>query len=161
MNLSEEELEKELAALKPAQPSQRLETKIEEQLNSSDPSTGLLIRLWPVVAVAAAACLALVLVLRNQSTETPKSVAEATVTADATASGISPSPFGDFQPIEAEQRLIEAIDDGVVLVVDDEPVRRLRYQFIDTVTMVNETDGSVFTMEIPREETLFVPVSLL
>ena len=47
------------------------------------------------------------------------------------------------------------------MAVNNEPVRRLRYQFIDSVTMVDQTDGSVFTMEVPREETLFVSVTLL
>ena len=161
MSISDEELEKELAALKPTEPSKRLESNIQKQLNADEAPSGSLIRLWPLVAVAVAACLALVLILRNDTPEVTNDLAQNGVGEDSATHSSTADPFADYEPVEAEQRLIEAIDDGVVLVIDNEPVRRLRYQFIDSVTMVNQTDGSVFTMEIPREETLFVPVTLL
>jgi len=56
---------------------------------------------------------------------------------------------------------LEAIDDGIVFTEGREPVRKLRYKFVDTLTVVDKNDGSVFTMEIPREEILFVPITLL
>ena len=103
----------------------------------------------------------MVLILRDDSPDVTTDLVQNGVLEDP-AINLSPvDPFADYEAVDAEQRLIEAIDDGVVLVIDNEPVRRLRYQFIDSVTMVNQTDGSVFTMEIPREETLFVPVTLL
>ena len=161
MNISNEELEKELAALKPVEPSNQLETHIQKQLDAEEAPSGTLIRLWPWVAVAAAACLALVLILRNDSPGVASDLAQNGIAEDSNSNDPLTDPFADYEPVEAEQRLVEAIDDGVVLVIDNEPVRRLRYQFIDSVTMVNQTDGSVFTMEVPREETLFVPVTLL
>ena len=159
MNLSDEDLEKELAALKPAEPTPTLAVSIEEQLDEEKPAQqNTLIRFWPVLALAAAACLAIILVRpasESDNVDTPELVQQSPILPE------TDDPFSNYEAVEAEQRLIEAIDDGVVMVVDNEPVRRLRYQFIDSVTMVNQSDGSVFTMEIPREETLFVPVTLL
>ena len=159
MKISDEELEKELAGLKPTQPSMSLKATIEQRLQE-EPGTSdnKVIRLWPVLALAAAACLALVLIL---SSSTPDSVENAVMAQTDSSAIEAGNPFEGLEPYESEQRLIEAIDDGIVMVVDNEPVRRLRYQFIDSVTMIDQSDGSVFTMEIPREETLFVPVSLL
>ena len=159
MNLSDEDLEKELAALKPAEPTPTLAVSIEEQLEEEKQAQqNTLIRFWPVLALAAAACLAIILVRpasESDKVDTPELVQQSPILPE------TDDPFSNYEAVEAEQRLIEAIDDGVVMVVDNEPVRRLRYQFIDSVTMVNQSDGSVFTMEIPREETLFVPVTLL
>ena len=159
MNLSDEELEKELAQLKPSMPDASLKAHIQQELEGDSPiERNPLIRLWPTLALAAAACVALALFLSQPASETETApIAEQTDTESAEPSGL----FAGMEPYETEQRLVEAIDDGVVMVIDNEPVRRLRYQFIDSVTMIDQTDGSVFTMEVPREETLFVPVSLL
>jgi len=159
MNLSDEDLEKELASLRPQVPSEVLKSKIGEELEGQPVvHSKKIIRLWPILAIAAAACLALVLVISRSNPETVEPINVAQNAAPVTE---PTDPFADYEAVDSEQRLVEAIDDGVVMVVNNEPVRRLRYQFIDSVTMVDHTDGSVFTMEIPREETLFVPVTLL
>jgi hypothetical protein len=159
MNLSDEDLEKELASLRPTAPSELLKSNIEEELEEQpETRSNKIVQLWPFLAIAAAACLALVLVLSRSKPETfePLKLAQ-----NETTHTHPTDPFADYEAVETEQRLFEAIDDGVVMVVNNEPVRRLRYQFIDSVTMVDQTDGSVFTMEVPREETLFVSVTLL
>ncbi len=159
MNLSDEDLEKELASLRPAMPRRSLKSNIEERLKEK-PVTNRspFLRFWPIMAISAAACLMLILFLSRSIPES----AEALRTAQSEPGLTEKSdPFANYEAVKAEQRLIEAIDDGVVMVVDNEPVRRLRYQFIDSVTMVDSTDGSVFTVEVPREETLFIPITLL
>lgn len=159
MNLSDEELEKELSQLKPLAAESSLKTDIQKELEEQSFSGhNSLIRFWPVLALAAAACIALAVFL-SQPDAAPLN---APIASQPENHQTVPSDFfADFEPFETQQRLVDAIDDGIVMVIDDEPVRRLRYQFIDSVTMIDQTDGSVFTLEVPREETLFVPVSLL
>lgn len=156
MNLSDEELEKELAALQPVQPNEPLKQKIAKNLDQPEiKKTRPVLKIWPIIAVATAACVLLALKLSSL---------QSTIVAPKVSSDTLPVPSPEsvtFQSVKAEQHLLEAFDEGVVLTANNEPVRKLRYQFVDTVTMVNENDGSIFTMEIPREEILFVPLTLL
>ena len=154
MNQSDEELENELAALVPTQPHEILAQRISEELEPSKIiASRPLIKLWPIVALASAACFLVTLKLLtpySTSERAPKTLLANTIAGP-----------DSFQAIKAEQHLLDAIDEGVVLTANDELVRRLRYEFIDTVTMINQNDGSIFTVEIPREEILCVPVTLL
>lgn len=153
MTFPHQELEKELRNLKPVAPDEALKARLSQALEKTETVVpGKVLRLWPMASLAAVACLGLaVLVFFNaadQTTETP----------------VMESPVNElvgYEPVEAEQRLLKAIDEGIFLNEDNEPVRRLRYEFVDAVTLVNQDDGSVFRMELPREEILFVPVSLL
>jgi hypothetical protein len=155
MNLSNEELEKELSKLKPKAPDQTLGNSIQARITESADNNKKTIRLWPVLAWTCAACIAVAAVFLVS-----KSAFDRNVTPVSSAQ-TDTDPLSDFEAVGAEQRLVEAIDDGVMLTSENEPVRRLRYQFIDSVTLVNHSDGSLFTMEVPREEILFVPVTLL
>jgi hypothetical protein len=160
MTFSNEELEKELASLQPVAPDKVLASRIEDAIAmDGENQPAKIIRHWPILILASAACLALVLMLSNTDRQ-------AGVAANSTTFASNPAiqqnnTLADFEPVVAEQRLMNAIDDGVILTADNEPVRRLRYEFIDTVTMVSQSDGSVFIMEIPREEILLIPVTLL
>jgi len=58
----DEEIEKELARLKPVAPSDALQAKIESALEETQPKDGLSFpRFWPMIALATAACLIFVL----------------------------------------------------------------------------------------------------
>lgn len=155
MNLSDQDFENELAAMKPVAPGnhfkKRIAVELEERGSSKRPT---LVRLWPILPFAAA-CLILVVALRDTapSGETEPEGAPVATTGK--------SPVDSFEPVGAEQVLVRAVDEGVVTAGEDGPVRRFRYEFIDTVTLVDESDGSVFTMQAPREEILYVPVTLL
>ena len=71
MNLSDEDLEKELASLRPTAPSELLKSNIEEELEEQpETRSNKIVQLWPFLAIAAAACLALVLVLSRSKPET-------------------------------------------------------------------------------------------
>lgn len=156
MNLSDENLEKELAAFQPVQPNERLRQQISNSLDRPEiTNTRPVLKIWPIIAFATAACLVLVFKISS-----PHSNSEAPETASERLIGAS-AKSATFQPVSAEQHLLEAFDEGVVLTVNDQPVRKLRYEFVDTVTMVNTNDGSLYTMEIPREEILLLPLTLL
>ena len=161
MTLSNEEIEKELSSLKPTAPASTIISRIEQNLVQADiRNPDKIVRMWPVVAMASAACLALVLVftITNRSTETETSAA---LILTVPLQDSPEAAFANFELIDGEKRLLKATDEGIIFSADNEPVRRLRYQFVDTVTLVNQVDGSVFKMEIPREEILFIPVTLL
>jgi len=154
----DEEIEKELARLKPVAPSDALQAKIESALEETQPKDGLSFpRFWPMIALATAACLIFVFAISitRTSKEANSNIKE------TPAESFQPVASNSFEPPKAEQRLLEAIDDGIVFTEGREPVRKLRYKFVDTLTVVDKNDGSVFTMEIPREEILFVPITLL
>ncbi len=124
MNLSDEELEKELASLRPTAPSEFLKSNIAEKLAEKPAAhSNKLIRLWPILAIAAAACLALAIIISRSTSEALEPIK---VTQKKATDTEPIDPFADYEAVESEQRLIEAIDDGVVMVVNNEPVRRLR-----------------------------------
>lgn len=156
MNLSDENLEKELAAFQPVQPNERLRQQISNSLDRPEiTNTRPVLKIWPIIAFATVACLVLVFKISSphSNSEAPETTSERLLGASAKSA--------TFQPVSAEQHLLEAFDEGVVLTVNDQPVRKLRYEFVDTVTMVNTNDGSLYTMEIPREEILLLPLTLL
>lgn len=162
MKFSHQELEKELASLRPAQATERLKSRIGQALAGREETRKpMTLKLWPVFALAAAACLTLLAVVF---------IALFSKTHDAHANGVGLQPSakepsetrrGEFQPVQGERRLLEAVDEGIVMTENRKPIRKLRYEFVDIVTLVNQNDGSVFTIEIPRKEILFVPVTLL
>jgi hypothetical protein len=153
----DEEIEKELGRLRPVAPSDALKAKLERALEEP-PSTPFksLYRLWPLIGLATAAGLIVVAIFIPKTSDDLKS--GSTVNLEEPSQD---SALNTFEPMRAEQRLMEAFDDGIVFTAGHDAVRKLRYQFVDTLTMVDNNDGSVFTMEIPREEILFVPVTLL
>lgn len=157
----DEEIEKELARLKPIVPSEALKAKIGSALEESNSSSAIsLVRFRPIIALATAACL--IFVFTISISKTSNDIDTGSAEPQTVSTQVSKAAHkNSYVPLQAEQRLMEAFDEGIVFTEGHDPVRKLRYQFIDTLTMVDENDGSVFTMEIPREEILFVPVTML
>ena len=50
-------------------------------------------------------------------------------------------------------------DDGVVMSIGSVPIKRLRYEFIDTYVWETSPTGSRLSLEVPREDSVLVPVS--
>ncbi|MCB1123405.1 MAG: hypothetical protein KJT03_17770 [Verrucomicrobiae bacterium] len=156
MNLSDQDFEKELAAMKPVAPGRHLQRRIEAELETNKrKEKSRLIRLWPILPFAIAACLILAVSL-HYSDRSGNSQSDGLPVAS-----ISGNTDKALEPVEAKQILVQAFDEGVVTNDEAGPVRRFRYEFIDTVKLVDPSDGSVFTMQVPREEVLLVPVTLL
>ncbi len=160
MKHTAEDLEKEMASLQPVTPSEILEAKIEQSLRGPKTSKPKAPIGWfPLAAWAATACVAMTAAIILIS-PAPKEDAAPTALANNESGENLALELSDYEPVEAEHRLTKAIDEGVFLNAQNEPLRKFRYQFVDSFTLVNQTDGSVFTMELPREEVLLVPVSL-
>ena len=56
-------------------------------------------------------------------------------------------------------RLTNVRDDGIVMSIGTTPMKRLRYEFIDTYTWATAQGSGLMRMEVPREDFVLVPVS--
>ncbi len=154
MNDPELELEVELRGLRPLAPPPRLRTDLERVLRAASPGPALpratLRRsLWAswclTAAAAAAACVAWwPSPARTGAVVTPEAA-------------IVP---GKLVPIATSNVLTDARDEGLVLLPDGQPARRVRYHFVDTVQLRDTRDQAALAVSRPREEVRFVPVNL-
>jgi len=162
MNPELQQLETELKQLQPASPPPGLKDSIAARLeqpgNQSETSGTRRILPFAPIFIGMAASLALVLgihwYVQEPSAPPAHQANQAPETATASASSI-------YEPIHAEQQLTDAFEDGVFLNDKNQPVRKYRYQFVDSVTLKNRNDGALYNMMVPREEIVLVPVSLL
>ncbi len=64
-----------------------------------------------------------------------------------------------FETVVRNQQLRKVNDDGIVLSIGETPMKRLRYEFVDTYVWEPASDGALMRMEVPREDFVLVPVS--
>jgi hypothetical protein len=137
-----EELESELKQLRPRVPSRELSGRIEGALAPSAQSERRrqLPVDWLALAAAAVVMIAFAVVNRlpSDSPETP--------------------PVASFKPVEAENVLLAAVDEGYTTLADGTPARRLRQSYIDTITWKDARTNASLTWSVPREEVRVVPV---
>ena len=86
---------------------------------------------------------------------------------------ISPLQFGavntnvasssslQYRAVEARNKLVGVEDNGWTTQDEDTVTRELKYDYIDTVDFVNEEDGSVMRMQIPRQEIVNVTYQVI
>jgi len=86
---------------------------------------------------------------------------------------ISPIQFGppnaniasseslQYRAIGGSKKLIGVEDNGWTHSDEDSVTRELKYDYIDTVDFVNEEDGSVMRMQIPRQEIVNVTYQVI
>ena len=63
-----------------------------------------------------------------------------------------------FKPIAAENFLVTAVDEGAVTLEDGTPARRVRSNYIDTLTWKDPRSQAKLKWSVPREEVRVVPV---
>lgn len=156
MNDFEPDLENELRRLRPAAPSAGLATALDRQL-SELPSQGwspkirlLLLTSWSLTAAAAAAA-----VIAWWPSDRP---ATAKLTVDSPAPVEEVLPERRIVPVAATNVLTDASDEGLVLLADGRPARRLRLRYVDTVQLRDDDARADIAVSRPREEVRFVPV---
>jgi hypothetical protein len=71
-----------------------------------------------------------------------------------------PSPV-NLKAVGATQRLVGVKDMGWKNTEDGNATRAFKYEYIDTVDLVNEEDGSVMRVEVPRQEIVNVKYQLI
>lgn len=151
-----QQLEAELKRLQPVATAPALRDRIEHELASAPVRSRLAEVHWLWAALPAAAAVALVCVqfARERSTELTNEI-PAGVPALAEATAI----VAPFKPVTAENVLVAASDEGLVILADGTPARRERLQFVDTITWKNPRTNASLTWRVPREEVRVVPVS--
>ena len=151
-----QQLEAELKRLQPVAPAPALIERVERELASAPARSRLAEVHWLWAALPAAAAVALVVVQFTRerpvapAAETPPVGLAATEAADRAA---------PFKPVAAENLLVAASDEGLVVLADGTPARRERLQFVDTITWRNPRTNASLTWRVPREEVRVVPVS--
>lgn len=151
-----QQLEAELKRLRPVAPKPALVDRVERELAAAPARRRLAEVHWLWAALPAAATVALIFVqfARERAVEPAKETRpEAPVIADA-ARVTAP-----LKPVAAENVLVAASDEGLVILADGTPARRERLQFVDTITWKNPRTNASLTWRVPREEVRVVPVS--
>jgi hypothetical protein len=151
------DLENELRDIAPAAPPARLAVRLAQELATpprvaawSRPARRALWASWSLTAAAAAAA------------------AVAWWPAGTPAGDLPPQAVVDrpaavedgVVPVGTSNVLTGARDEGVVLLEDGRPARRVRLHFVDTVRLRDAADGADIAVSRPREEVRFVPVNL-
>jgi hypothetical protein len=65
-----------------------------------------------------------------------------------------------YEPAEAVRTLIAAEDDGLVFDADSSPLRQVRYNYLERHAWTNRATGSRLEVELPREDTYLISVSI-
>lgn len=158
----ESDLENELRALRPALPSTSLAAGIERELRV--PSNPARPARWPRTArlslwaswslTAAAATVALMAWWPATMASAPDSIPPAASLTGDTVAGER------IVPVSTSNVLTDAQDEGIVVLDDGRPARRMRLHFVETVRLRDDGAQADIAVSRPREEVRFVPVSL-
>jgi hypothetical protein len=156
-----QQLEQELKRLHPAAPPSVLRERIRRALqpeDSQDVPVPARRRSWAgawwwIVALPAAAAVAVMLTQRS----TPPAADTA-----ARPEAVARRASGDavFKPVQAENILYAASNEGLITLEDGTPARRERLHYVDTITWRNPRTNASLTWSVPREEVRVVPVEL-
>ncbi len=168
--MNESDLENELRALRPAEPSPALRDRIADDLQgvqvlpragviAAVPPQSWLARFFPplgwIVTGAAAAWIATMAFRTADVTTTPE-VATGQSVAAATPE-VSSAPLGE---VETSRELVTATEEELLLDADQEPARRMRLTFIERHVWTDPDTGDHVEIEVPREDILLVPVAM-
>jgi hypothetical protein len=177
--MNDSDLEENLRALRPANPSPALEQRVRERLTPVAGTTEFFLswkqrlrdaadrgRRWTAVfpwprhwgwaaAGAAAAGVAIVLALPGKAPVSP--VADAR---QGLASAPAPEESAAFEYAAESQELLAAEDSAELIETADGPVREVRYRFRERHAWANPRTGAQIVLEVPREDIYLLPVSL-
>ena len=149
-------LEAELRRLRPLAPGPRLRAGIEAKL-ATQPRATILRFSWLALPFAAAAALAVMLWPTSRSGKLPTPDPEAMTSVASLASGARTD--GLFQPVAAEDVLLNPRAESLVTLADGTVARRTRESYLATITWKNPRTNASLTWQVPREEVRVVPVS--
>lgn len=178
MDESLQELENELKALRPSRPSVLLRARVERELADPVATTpaasvagpryrsATTLSSWKWLSWQSAAAAAVVLtvslgVWRGQPSSPavrPESGGElAAVTPRAAVPVEQPVVADSYRPVKAANLLYDLQDEGLVLLEDNTPARRVRARYVDTFTWKNPATNASLKWSVPRDEVRMVP----
>ncbi len=144
-------LERQLRGLRPLAPSATLLASLDRELSAPvAPAyrTATSWTSWKWANWGVAAALALVAVLGSRYAPLPP--AALLVQAEA-----PPLPATTYRPVGAERLLLGTTDLGVITLADGTTVRRLRDDYVDTVTWRRPDTDASFVVTVPRADIRF------
>jgi len=175
MNDSFQEIEAELKRLRPAMPRREVEERVGREL--SLPANGRVTQQLPAarrtqprwslgllgVGLAGAACIVLCVLLwpkRVEPIQASNAASGAVSVPQArTPEGVRPRR-GAFQQVRTANYLLSAQEEGIVYASATVPMRRIRYQFLDTAQWKGGDDHTVVEVIVPKEGTVLVPLNV-
>lgn len=160
------ELENELKQLRPKSLPAPLLGRIATELAEAPAKRGFFAtwRTWVLPAAAAAALAVAVtsipfLVSRRGPETTEPPVAGTRTTAPSAGTNVANVANEKFRPVRATNVLYDAVNEGVVRLDDDSLARRMRLNYLDTITWEDPRSGASLQRTVPREEIVFIPVT--
>ena len=175
MDESLQELENELKALRPSRPSVLLRARVERELADSGPArpapaaapryrSATTLSSWKWLSWQSAAAAAVVFVVTLGLWRQPApAVPDAPATEVAAAAPRAPVPVEQpvladaYRPVKAANLLYDLQDEGLVLLEDNTPARRVRARYVDTYTWKNPATNASLKWSVPRDEVRMVP----
>ena len=165
--MNESDFENELRALRPVAPSASVEARIAAALVATPrairaqtagvlaPRESAATRFfrglgWACAGAAAAVAVVAWLQQPAKITTAPEPTLTAALNTEAEG----------FEPDGSERELLDTADDGVVLQEDAEPVRQVRYTYLERYAWTNPTTGARVEVEVPREDIYLMPVAM-
>ncbi len=171
MDESLHELEAELKALRPRDPSPRLGAQIARELAQDAPAAADQPRYttatnlgswkwlgWPTVAAAAAALAVFAAVgfqMLTRHAEAPGTRPAAP--AFASNDSATPATSDLYRPVSVASVLYDLQDEGAVTLTDEQPARQARYRYVDTYTWKNPANNASVKWSVPRDEVRVMP----
>lgn len=170
------DLEAELKALRPRQPSEVLRARLETELERSGTfaagrkryttATSLTSwkwlgwRLGAGIAVLALAAVGVSRYATRPAPAAPLPPTSASVSSAASAATPVLTAVPDvYRPVSAASVLYDLKDEGTVYVGDRQPARQARFRYVDTVTWTNPRSRASLKMSVPRDEVRVLPAS--
>jgi len=180
-------LEQQLRALQPAPLSKatlhRLEQSLESTVSNAESNSGELHSilqpaagkdgswrpvLWSMAAILMIGLWLISVYLPGQS---PEQIAQARQHTPAGKETVLDQQSPEIQTVsnhtppeeatvERNMRLTNVHDEGIVMSIGNIPMKRLRYEFIDTYQWPTAGGNGQMRMEVPREDFVLAPVSI-
>jgi hypothetical protein len=110
---------------------------------------------WTAWSVAAAAAVAVAVILSRPVAPLSDHVAQS----QPKPTIPSALPADIYKPVRADNVRYNTREEGGVTLADGTPARRVRSQYVDTITWTNPRTNASLRWSIPREEVRVVPVS--
>ncbi len=166
-----DEMESSLRELQPTRPRAELWLGIEEQMQRGQSaevgrqSRSVLSRFGNLVLPFSAAALlviaiSIVLFFAREEKGEGFVYSEPSESELERATAAPESEHFRYHPVNARRVLYHATKEGTILLQDEIPLRRMRYQFIDSFVWEDSQRGASLEIEVPWEEVVLVEMEV-
>jgi hypothetical protein len=112
------------------------------------------------LGIVAAIVLSFVYFIQMDSSDLNRANDSAQRQSDMTDSALVVAPL-KYQAVGSKNRLVGVEDLGWKQVDDENVSREYRYDYVDTVDLINEKDGSIIRLQVPRQEIINVTYQVI